>query len=75
MKITITPETEEEKKVYEAKEYTEVYEFALTGTALEKKLMVKPIFHTHGDRYSLLGKLLELVERLRDYGRHDPPER
>ena len=66
MKITIEPETDDEKtKFGDTRILTKVCEFALTGIALEADILPHHFNLTHGDTYVLFGKLAELQERIR----------
>ena len=69
MRITIEPETDEENGKHERVVYEQVYEFAITGSWMRGDVVPTPIHHTHGDTYSLYGRLAELQERLRRH--HD----
>ena len=69
MRITIEPETKEEKKqIKEAKVIEQVFEFAITGRFIKKPCGCVQDFshlHTGADKIVLLNKLSELKDRLK----------
>lgn len=67
MKITIEPETKEEKNQFSEKRvYVGVFEFGITGRFTSMGFE-KTFSHLHvADKYILYGKLMELRERLKD---------
>ena len=66
MKIIIKPENENEPK---ETIYDNVCEFAICGYRMRGDIIYDSINHSHGDKYILIGKLEELKERLKDYGK------
>jgi len=64
MKITLEADCEQNKNEIKTKVYENIYEFALVGTFLERKMVSRPINHSSGDKFALIGKLEELKMRL-----------
>ena len=71
MKITIEAENDKEKEqMPEQKTYENVFEFGLVGRHIRGKIYEDSFSHVHiTDKYVLIGKLHELLARLRDGGR------
>lgn len=63
MKITISPEGDEKQ---EEIVYEKVFDFALVASRMRGDVVYEPINHSMGNQYILIGRLHEMIERLRD---------
>lgn len=63
MKIKISPEKDDK---FEEVTYDKVFEFALVASRMRGDVVYDPINHSCGDKYILIGRLTEMIERLRD---------
>jgi len=69
MKITIEPENEKEEQELEGKtvKWEKVFEFAITGGHIHEGMFERSFSHLHvSDKFVLIGKLFENIERLRN---------
>ena len=66
MKITISPETEDEQKYGEVV-FENVFEYGLVGSLMASKVVPQDFNRSHGDTYKIYGRLEELQERLRKH--------
>jgi len=68
MKLTIEAETDEEREqVKESIVYSDIIDFAVIGRNLRGKIYEDTFSHLHvSDKYTMEGKLYELIARLRD---------
>lgn len=67
MKITIEPETEEEKKQLEKQIFENVFEYSLIGMKMEG-VIPHSICTWSGDKFVLIGRAHELIERIKNHG-------
>lgn len=68
MKITLEPETDDEKKQYsETLVFEKVFEFCLAGSLMQSQIVPQDFNHTHGDSYKIFGRLAEMQERIRKF--------
>jgi len=70
MRITIEPETDEEREKFEEKVFENVYELIVAGSFMQGGILPKPFSHSQGDLYVLMGKIEEVKERLRAHDYH-----
>ena len=71
MKITVEPDTNEEKSNISSVVYEDIYEFVIVGRGINN-LRDYTIQHSHvADKFRLIGLLYEMIERLKN----DSPNR